>query len=1229
VRNVAGKAFIYFILIGILGSSMIVPATGAEPVNTLIVEYLSSDKASPQMATTPITWKASTRGGVGKLTYDFVSSINGKETVEQSGNSSTWQWTPSEAGTYQIHIVIRDSRGNEVKSAGWLTEYTIVPQLTIRSLSGDSPSPRMAGTTVTWTADALGGVGNLTYDFVSSLNGKETIEQSSDSSTWHWTPVEEGSYRIRVIVRDSLGNTVEGDWSSVYEIYEPLRIESLTPDVPSPEVQKSTITWKTVSDGGYGALNYEFFLMKEGEDAASVQKGTSNIWEWTADIVGTYRVKVVVTDENNNVSESDWSKNYEIYPPLIAQKPEPDLATPQMTGTDIVWTTSAEGGYRKLNYEFVIRDAEGVETSSQPGPGDQWTWVPEKAGKYQVKVVVTDEDQNRIESVWSDIFEIYEPLKIETLGLSSLSPEVVGIPIGWKPHVQGGYGELKFDFSLKKGLSVLGLLQSGLSDMWWWSPSETGTYNVRVVVTDSLGNTVDSGWSEDYEIYPPLVLHKLESDPLSPRMTGTQIIWTASAEGGYKQLNYEFIIGDAAGTETSVQKGPGNQWTWVPEEAGAYQVKVVVTDKDANRVESDWSSYEIYEPLRIETLSPDVPSPKVRNSTIPWKAISHGGYGTLNYEFFLRKDGEEEVSVQSGPSNRWSWIAHDIGSYRLRVVVTDEDANRAERTWGETYKILPQYEIYPPLVFKTLEPDRASPQMEGTEIRWTAAARGGYGTLNYVFFTRDAAGKETSVQTGPGNQWMWVPEEFGEYRVKVVVTDNDNNKVESDWSSSYEILPRLRMKFLEPDKPSPQRAISSLIRWKATAKGGVGAYSYRFIIFDGKEEHTEYSGPEPIWEWIPETIGTYRVKVVVRDEVGNTSESGWSSDFVITSPVDLQSIIAVFPFENLSGKKAPLEELRQEFIEMLQKVGVHVIDDTTLNDFMERHRVRYSGGISQQMAKLLKEETGADAVLLTSIELFRESKPPKLAFLSRIVLIGDRPYVLWMESSDMSGDEAPGLLGLGRIRTLKKLVPRTYKPVVASLTRYLSEEDRRFTIKDAERPTDRLGSIKRRYEPKIFYRSPVFNTGRDYTVAIMPFYNMSSLTGAGQIMMLHFVQQMLKIDSLKIVEPGIVRNELLNYRLILNLGPSLALADALMSRLNADIVVSGRVFDYQEGFLGVPAVDFSAEFIERMSREVVWSSRSYNAGDEGVYFFDIGSVHAARGLTSEMVKGIVGTLFRE
>jgi hypothetical protein len=126
-------------------------------------------------------------------------------------------------------------------------------------------------------------------------------------------------------------------------------------------------------------------------------------------------------------------------------------------------------------------------------------------------------------------------------------------------------------------------------------------------------------------------------------------------------------------------------------------------------------------------------------------------------------------------------------------------------------------------------------------------------------------------------------------------------------------------------------------------------------------------------------------------------------------------------------------------------------------------------------------------------------------------------------------------------------------------------------------------------------------------------------------MALHFVERLARLPGVEVVEPGVVRQTLLKTRMIQEGGLSLAQADVLRAMLDVDLVVAGRVAEYQDlhGVLGAPLVEFAVQGIDAAKRQVVWTSFSYNRGDDGVFFFDSGRVYTAHALASKMAGAVV------
>jgi len=333
------------------------------------------------------------------------------------------------------------------------------------------------------------------------------------------------------------------------------------------------------------------------------------------------------------------------------------------------------------------------------------------------------------------------------------------------------------------------------------------------------------------------------------------------------------------------------------------------------------------------------------------------------------------------------------------------------------------------------------------------------------------------------------------------------------------------------------------------------------------------------------------------------------------SPIDTERFrMAVLPIENLSGTAAPLKEIRKSLVSGLKVRGINALEDDALERFMAKHRIRYVGGIDKNIAQSFRKEMKTEALLITSLELYSEMNPPKIALTSRLVSTGDNPVILWIDGIGLAGDDSPGILGLGLIEDLKSLQEKAFSSLLDSLVEYVQSQQGSSSIKKA----------KKKFRPKIAYRSPVVEPDKKFTVAVIPFFNRSGRKFGGEIMVLHFVRLLKESGDLDVIEPGKVRQQLLGLRLVMDQGVSLADADAISAMLDVDLIITGEVNDYQdyEGKGGKPKVDFTVMIIERKSREVVWSSSSYNEGDDGVFFFDWGRVNTAYAMASQMVRSI-------
>jgi len=333
---------------------------------------------------------------------------------------------------------------------------------------------------------------------------------------------------------------------------------------------------------------------------------------------------------------------------------------------------------------------------------------------------------------------------------------------------------------------------------------------------------------------------------------------------------------------------------------------------------------------------------------------------------------------------------------------------------------------------------------------------------------------------------------------------------------------------------------------------------------------------------------------------------------------------AVLPIDNLTGHSAPVSVLRESILMRLKAMGVPLLDDESLKHFMAAHRIRNTGGMDMRTAQAFQNELGVEAVLISSLELYDQDIPPKISIFCRLVSTDLSPSIVWMDGGSRAGDDSRGIFEIGLIEDHVELSERVLDRIFHSLNVYLTTA---IAEKKADREGRFLGMIKK-FEPRAIFSLPVLQKGKKYSIAVVPFTNKTDRRNAGELILLHFVNQLAKDGDFSVMEPGIVRERMINMRIISPDGLSLSDAGLLFSSLDVDLVLIGKGFEYRDysGSYGTPIAEFSVLLLERTSGRVIWSSSSYDMGDEYIYAFDWGKLYTAQVLVLGMSRNIVRSM---
>jgi TolB-like protein len=146
-------------------------------------------------------------------------------------------------------------------------------------------------------------------------------------------------------------------------------------------------------------------------------------------------------------------------------------------------------------------------------------------------------------------------------------------------------------------------------------------------------------------------------------------------------------------------------------------------------------------------------------------------------------------------------------------------------------------------------------------------------------------------------------------------------------------------------------------------------------------------------------------------------------------------------------------------------------------------------------------------------------------------------------------------------------------------------------------------------------------------VAVLPFSNISDTKNAGKIVADVYVTELFKSDRFLVLEPGNVRQFMIQERVGTIGEMELDRLKVLGRRLRVDFIVVGTVDEFDPGRRGgAPVVSVTARMVETSSGRIVWSAQNKRRGDDYTIVFDLGEVRTITVLTQKVVKEMVDTI---
>ena len=350
--------------------------------------------------------------------------------------------------------------------------------LTALASSGAATAPVVTGASVT---DVVGTPLSFTVSATSpdpltySLNGAPSGMSINSSGIVTWATPVAGSYSVTVTATDTKANL---SGKGVYTV-------TITPPAP-PVVTGSAVSGKvgTALSFNVSVTDNNAYSLSLSGAPSGMTISSAGVISWATPVLGTYSVTVTATDSKTGLTGKG------VYVVTIAAQPAPVVSGGSITGkvgTALSFNVSVSDSNPLI---YNLSGAPSGMTISSTGVVN---WTTPVAGSYNVTVTVKDTKTGLSgQGVFAVVISAATPVGpvITAPAMTGVAGKAISDTIS---IVDTGATGLSISISgVPLGMSFAPGSGSTISLVATWASPVTGTYTLKVSVTDNLGRTATS-----------------------------------------------------------------------------------------------------------------------------------------------------------------------------------------------------------------------------------------------------------------------------------------------------------------------------------------------------------------------------------------------------------------------------------------------------------------------------------------------------------------------------------------------------------------------------------------------------------------------------------------------------------------------------------------------------------------------------------------------------------------